>query len=143
VLVRPHQLLAAIKITTELPDVRFVLDHGAKPEIAAGSTQPWTKLIEETEPPPQRGPQVVRPVTEAGPDRSKEQIAPYAGHLLDSFGPDRLMFGSDWPVCLLAASYAHVFGLARELLTGRLTQSELDAVFGANAIRPYRLQHLG
>ena len=65
------------------------------------------------------------------------------GKLLDSFGPDRLMFGSDWPVCLLAASYDEVFGLARALLTGLLSQSELDAVFGTNAIGVYGLEHLG
>lgn len=139
-LVRPHQLLAAIKITTELPGVRFVLDHGAKPEIATGSTQPWTKLIEELGRRPNVACKLSGLVTEAGPGWSAAKIAPYAGHLLDSFGPDLLIWGSDWPVCLLAASYAEVFGLARDLLTSRLTQPELAAVFGANASRLYGLR---
>jgi L-fuconolactonase len=142
-LVRPPQLLATIKVTTELPDASFVLDHGAKPEIAAGSTQPWTKLIEELSRRENVSCKLSGLVTEAGPDWSAAKIAPYVSHLAESFGPDRLMFGSDWPVCLLAASYPDVFGLARELLTGLLSQSELDAVFGANAIRVYRLEHLG
>jgi L-fuconolactonase len=142
-LVRPQQLLAAIKITTALPDVRFVLDHGAKPDIATGSTQPWMKLVEELSRRPNVTCKLSGLVTEAGPDWSRAKIAPYAGHLLDCFGPDRLMFGSDWPVCLLAASYADVFGLARELLTGLLSQSELDAVFGTNASRTYGLEHFG
>jgi L-fuconolactonase len=142
-LVSPQQLLAAIKITTTLPDVRFVLDHGAKPEIATGSMQPWTKLIDELSRRPNVSCKLSGLVTEAGPDWTAAQIAPYAGHLLDNFGADRLMFGSDWPVCLLAASDADVFGLARDLLTGLLSQPDLDAVFGANAIRLYRLEHLG
>ena len=142
-LVRPQQLLAAIKTTTALPDVRFVLDHGAKPEIATGSMQPWTKLTDELSRRPNVACKLSGLVTEAGPAWNPAQIAPYARHLLDSFGPDRLMFGSDWPVCLLAASYGEVFGLARALLTGLLSQSELDAVFGASAIRHYRLEHLG
>jgi L-fuconolactonase len=142
-LVRPPQLPAAIEVTADLVDVRFVLDHGAKPEIAAGSTEPWTKLIEELSRRPNVSCKLSGLVTEAGPAWSANQIAPYAAHLVESFGPARLMFGSDWPVCLLAASYAEVFGLAGELLTGLLSQSELDAVFGANAIRHYRLEHLG
>jgi len=142
-LVRPHQLLAAIKIVTELPDAAFVLDHGAKPEIATGSTQPWTKLVEELSRRPNVACKLSGLVTEAGPDWSASQIAPYVTHLVECFGPDRLMFGSDWPVCLLAASYAEVFGLARELLAGLLSQSELDAVLGRTAVRHYRLEHLG
>jgi L-fuconolactonase len=142
-LVRPQQLLAAIKTATALPEVRFVLDHGAKPEIATGSMQPWTKLIDELSRRPNVSCKLSGLVTEAGPAWSQAHIAPYAGHLLDSFGPDRLMFGSDWPVCLLAASYDEVFGLARALLTGVLSQSELDAVFGTNAIGVYGLEHLG
>jgi L-fuconolactonase len=142
-LVRPPQLPAAIRISTELPDVRFVLDHGAKPEIAAGSTQPWTKLVEELSRRPNVSCKLSGLVTEAGPGWTAGQVAPYVTQLLESFGPRRLMFGSDWPVCLLAASYADVFGLARELLTGVLSQSEIDAVLGESAIRHYRLEHLG
>ena len=138
-LVRPQHLTAAIKITAALPNVRFVLDHGAKPDMATGSTQPWTKLIEELSRRPNVTCKLSGLVTEAGPVWSQAKIAPYAGHLLEAFGPNRLMFGSDWPVCLLAASYAEVFGLARALLTGLLSQSELDAVFGTNASLVYDL----
>jgi L-fuconolactonase len=142
-LVRPPQLPAAIKITNELPEVQFVLDHGAKSEIATGSMQPWTKLVEELSHRPNVSCKLSGLVTEAGPAWSQSKIALYAGHLLERFGPDRLMFGSDWPVCLLAASYQEVFALARALLTGLLSQPELDAVFAANAIRIYQLKHLG
>ena len=120
-----------------------MLDHGAKPEIAAGSTQPWTKLIEELSRRPNVSCKLSGLVTEAGPAWTGNQIAPYVTHLLESFGPNRLMFGSDWPVCLLAASYSDVFELALDLVGGLVSQSELDAVFGANAIGFYGLEHLG
>jgi L-fuconolactonase len=142
-LVRPRQLLAAIKITTALPDVRFVLDHGAKPEIASDSTEPWMTLTDELSRRPNVTCKLSGLVTEAGPGWSQARIEPYVDHLFDSFGPRRLMFGSDWPVCLLAASYEEVFGLARALLTRLLGPSEVDEVFGANAIQHYRLEHLG
>lgn len=64
---------------------------------------------------------------------------PYLDHLVEAFGPGRLMFGSDWPVCTLAASYAEVVALASDALAVRLGQAELDAVFRANAINVYRL----
>jgi L-fuconolactonase len=64
---------------------------------------------------------------------------PYLDHLVDAFGPGRLMFGSDWPVCTLAASYAEVVSLARDALAVRLGPAELDAVFRTNAISTYRL----
>jgi L-fuconolactonase len=65
-------------------------------------------------------------------------VQPYVDHAMQVFGPARLMFGSDWPVCLLAATYAQVVDLARTTL-GSLTPSERAAVFGANAVRIYRL----
>ncbi len=67
------------------------------------------------------------------------RIRPYVSRLIDSFGPDRLMFGSDWPVCTLAASYSEVLDLALALLAGRLDPVEVDAVLAGNAARIYRL----
>jgi L-fuconolactonase len=78
-------------------------------------------------------------VTEAGAGWRPEQFAPYADVLLASFGPGRLMFGSDWPVCLLAASYDGVLGLARDLVSSHLTPGELEAFFAGNARAVYRL----
>jgi L-fuconolactonase len=138
-LVRPQQLPAALAVTGELADVRFVLDHGAKPAIASGTREPWASHISELAARPNVSCKVSGLVTEAGPGWRPAQIAPYIDHLADRFGPGRLMFGSDWPVCTLAASYAEVTALARDALAGRLGQAELDAVFGANAIAVYRL----
>ena len=138
-LVRPHQLPAAIAITGDLSEVRFVLDHGGKPEIASARTEPWSALIAELARRPNVACKFSGLVTEAGREWTARQIAPYADWLLRCFGGDRLMFGSDWPVCTLAASYAQVVALARELLAGRLSPTEMDDVFGGNARRFYEL----
>jgi L-fuconolactonase len=138
-LVRPGQLPAALAVTSALGDVRFVLDHGAKPDIASGTFEPWASLISELAARPNVWCKVSGLVTEAGAGWRPAQIRPYIGHLLDSFGPGRLMFGSDWPVCTLAASYAEVTAVAREALSSRLGPTELRAVFSANAVSAYGL----
>jgi L-fuconolactonase len=138
-LVRPHQLPAALAVTSELADVTFVLDHGAKPPIASGVLEPWASQIGDLAARPNVSCKVSGLVTEAGPGWRPPRIGPYLDHLVDAFGPGRLMFGSDWPVCTLAASYAEVAALARDALAGRLGPAELDAVFRANAISVYRL----
>jgi L-fucono-1,5-lactonase len=138
-LVRPAQLPAAIRLASDLGDVRFVLDHGAKPDIASGRVEPWFSLVADLA----RRPNVVCKlsglVTEAAPGQAAAQIAPYAGRLLECFGPGRLMFGSDWPVCTLAASYGEVLALARDIVGRHLTTAERDAVFGGNAVAAYGL----
>jgi len=69
-----------------------------------------------------------------------DDLIPYVDHLLEAFGPGRLMFGSDWPVCTLAVGYAEVVALTRELLEPRVSPAERDAVFCANATAVYRLK---
>jgi L-fuconolactonase len=138
-LVRPHQLPAALAVTGELADVTFVLDHGAKPPIASGALEPWASQIGELAARPNVSCKVSGLVTEAGPGWRPARIVPYLDHLVDAFGPGRLMFGSDWPVCTPAASYAEVVSLARDALAVRLGPAELDAVFRTNAISTYRL----
>ena len=142
-LVRPGQLRAALTVTAALGDVRFVLDHGAKPDIASGSVEPWASLTRDLGARPNVYCKVSGLVTEAGPDWRPDQIAPYVDHLLNCFGPERLIFGSDWPVCTLAAGYGEVLALARDTLASRLGQAELDAVFATNAVAAYRLELAG
>jgi L-fuconolactonase len=139
-LVRPAQLPAALAVTGDLASVRFVLDHGAKPDIASGRREPWAGLISELAARPNVSCKVSGLVTEAGPGWRPAQIAPYIDHLLDRFGPGRLIFGSDWPVCTLAASYGDVIALARDALASRLGPAGLNAVFAANAVAAYRLE---
>lgn len=138
-LVRPGQLAAAIGAVAGQPDVRFVLDHGGKPDIAAGHWQPWAGLVGELARLPNVSCKLSGLVTEAGPGWTAARIAPFGRHLLDCFGPERLMFGSDWPVCTAEASYGEVLGLAGSVLDG-LSPAEREAVLGGNAAAVYRLQ---
>jgi L-fuconolactonase len=139
-LVRPAQLPAAIRVARDLPEVSFVLDHGGKPDIARGQYEPWASLVGALAACPNVAGKLSGLVTEAGPHWSAAQIGPYASHLIDSFGPRRLMVGSDWPVCTVAASYGGVLDLAVSLLTSRLGAADVAAVLAGNAQAIYRLR---
>jgi L-fuconolactonase len=138
-LVTSPQLPAARAAAQRLPDVTFVLDHCAKPPIAAGGWEPWAGEIAALATLPNVACKVSGLVTEArwgGWDVAT--IRPYVDHTVERFGPDRLLFGSDWPVCELAATYEEVLELARTVL-GALTPDETALVFGETARRLYRL----
>lgn len=137
-LVLPHQLPAAIATVRALPELTFVLDHLAKPPIATGELEPWASRIRELAREPNVFAKLSGMVTEVGPQWTVERLRPYADVLLDAFGPDRVMFGSDWPVCLLAAGYAEVHRAAEQMTAG-LRPDERDDVFGGTAARAYRL----
>ena len=138
----PHQLPAAIDTVRALPGLTFVLDHLSKPPIAAGELHPWAVLVRELAAQPNVSCKLSGMVTEASPPWTMASLRPYAEVVLDAFGPARVMFGSDWPVCLLAASYADVTSAAREL-TAALTREEQALVFGGTAARVYGLPEAG
>ncbi|MFJ2786051.1 amidohydrolase family protein [Streptomyces sp. NPDC093249] len=138
----PHQLPAAAGAAAELPELTFVLDHGAKPPVAGGETAPWAAGLREFAARPNTVCKLSGLVTEADWHTwSLRDLRPYADVLLDAFGPARLMFGSDWPVCTLAASYGRTLAVA-ERLTDALSRTERAAVFGGTATRAYRLDTL-
>jgi L-fuconolactonase len=139
-LVRSRELPAALQTVRALPDVRFVIDHLAKPPIAEGLLRPWADLIAPFGELPNAWCKVSGMVTEANwNDWQPADFAPFVGHALGVFGPARLLFGSDWPVCLLAAPYERVLELSRETLAA-LSDAERSAVFGGNAVEVYRLE---
>ena len=138
-LVVPSQLTAAVETVAALPELTFVLDHAGKPAIASGSLAPWRSDIRALAALPNVAVKLSGLVTEADHATwTVDQLRPYARTLLDAFGADRVMFGSDWPVCLLAGSYDDVIAAA-EVLTGRLDATEQAAVFGRTAERWYRI----
>ncbi|MFJ2211664.1 amidohydrolase family protein [Streptomyces sp. NPDC101062] len=138
-LVRPHQLPAATRAARSLPGLTFVLDHLAKPPVAEGRTTPWAERFRELAALPNTVCKLSGMVTEAAWDSwTAEDLRPYADIALDAFGPERLMFGSDWPVCRLAAPYGDVLDAARTVTDG-LGTAERDAVFGGTARRVYTL----
>ena len=137
-LVRSRELPAALEVVRQIPDLRFVIDHLAKPAIKDGVMQPWADLIRPLGALDNAWCKVSGMVTEA--DWTAWQptdLAPYVDHVLHIFGPDRLLFGSDWPVCLLAARYEDVVGAMRRILTS-LGKTERSAVFGGAARAVYR-----
>ena len=138
VLTRPHQLPAAMVAVRTVPDLVFVLDHLSKPDIEGRSMEPWASHLKALAAEPNVSAKLSGLVTEVGPEWTVDRLRPYADAALEAFGPDRLMAGSDWPVCLLAAGYDEVFGAAEELCAG-LSSSERDQVFGGTAERVYRL----
>jgi L-fuconolactonase len=138
-LVRPRELPAALGIVRALPDLRFVVDHLAKPPIREGALEPWATLIGRLGPLDNASCKVSGLVTEADWGAwTVDDLAPFVRHAIGVFGPSRLMFGSDWPVCLLAAPYPRVVEAARSL-TAELSKADRDLVFGETARRVYRL----
>ena len=116
-----------------------MLDHLSKPPIASGALEPWSTDIGELAAAPNVVAKLSGLVTEAEwSSWTTGDLAPYVEIALELFGPDRLMFGSDWPVCELAASYGEVVAAA-EALTEGLTGDEREAVFGSTAAQAYRL----
>jgi L-fuconolactonase len=132
----PHQLPAAIEAARKLPGTSFVLDHCSKPPITTGELEPWATRLRELAALPNVTCKLSGLVTEASKDWTVHDLRPYVDTVLDAFGPERLMFGSDWPVCLLHASYAQVVAATEELLDG-LSETEQDAVWGDTAARVY------
>jgi L-fuconolactonase len=138
-LVRPRELPAALDTVRSLPGVRFVIDHLAKPPIRRGDIEPWASLIRPFGREENVWCKLSGLVTEADwTTWTAADLAPFVDVAIETFGPKRLLFGSDWPVCLLAGSYGDVFGAARKVVSG-LTADEIAAVFGGNAIEVYGL----
>jgi L-fuconolactonase len=138
-LVRPPQLPAAIETARGNPGMRFVVDHVAKPPIRDGDTEEWARGMAQLAELPNVSCKLSGLVVEADWSAwQAEEIVSYYRRALDWFGPARCLFGSDWPVCLVAADYGDVLGLARGAL-GDLDEAERNAVLGGNAMRLYRL----
>ncbi|WP_246113823.1 amidohydrolase family protein [Streptomyces montanus] len=135
----PHQLPACVKAAADHPGLTFVLDHLGKPPIASGRREPWADAVRALAELPNTVCKLSGMVTEADHATwSVDDLRPYAATVLEAFGPSRLMFGSDWPVCTLAATYAQVLGAA-DALTAELSGSERAEVFAATATRVYAL----
>jgi len=137
--VKPPQLASVIELVRLCPDTSFILDHAGKPDIRHGVLDPWRAHIAELA----RLPNVVCKlsglVTEADPEAwTAAQLKPYVDHLLSTFGPRRLMFGSDWPVVKLAATYQRWLDTALGFIEP-LPPADREAILSATARRVYRL----
>ena len=136
VLVRTRELPAALATVRAHPEMRFVIDHAAKPRVAGGAWDiTWEMALAPLADEPNVSCKLSGLVTEADwKTWTREQLRPYLERVLDWFGPGRCMFGSDWPVCLLAADYAEVMATTRAIV------GDDEDVFGGTATRTYGLE---
>ena len=141
ILIYPRHLPAAVELVSRFPRQRFILDHLAKPRIRAREIREWEKGIRALAEFPLVFCKLSGLVTEADwTSWTPTDISPYLDVVFDCFGPHRLLFGSDWPVCTVAADYGRVVALAEDYMANR-SETEREAVMGGNAVRLWDLQH--
>jgi L-fuconolactonase len=127
-------------LAERVPGLRMVIDHLGKPEIAAGHWEPWASLLRAAAECPGVHAKISGLGTEANPDTwTAPDLQPYVDHAIEIFGPDRLMFGSDWPVSVLAGGYSKVWAETARVLAG-LSADDRAAIYGGTAVRFYGLQ---
>ena len=140
VLVFPRQLPAAIEFARRFSELPLVLDHLAKPDARAGTLAPWAEDLRALAAHENVCVKLSGLVTEADWKAwTPAGLTPYLDMALEAFGPERVMFGSDWPVCLLASDYARWHAVLMEW-SHALSDGERDALFGGNAARIYGLE---
>lgn len=143
ILVRSRELPAALTTVRDFPNSRFVVDHIAKPNIKAGEVEPWVSRMRPLADHPNVVVKVSGMITEADwATWRPEDLRPYVHWLLEWFGPRRLMFGSDWPVCTVAGTYQQVHDAAVAAL-GDLSDEDRAWVFGRTATTAYQLDEGG
>lgn len=139
ILIYPHQIQDAIWLVSHHPDQKFVVDHLAKPNIREKEFNSWSAQMKELASHTNVYCKLSGMVTEANWDTwTNEDFKPYLDFIINHFGTNRIMYGSDWPVCLLAASYHKQLNILEEFLR-TFPSSEIDKIMGENAIRFYNL----
>ena len=139
ILILEHQLEEAIRFVDRHPNQAFVLDHIAKPQIKSDLLEPWQANIRTLAKRENVTCKLSGMVTEADfTNWTESQLRPYLDTVLAAFGPERIMFGSDWPVCLVACGYERWHDLIREYIHP-LSSDEQNAIMGETASRSYKL----
>ena len=140
ILIFPHQLGAALELVRKFPSQKFVIDHIAKPYIKDGFFEGWAVMMREIAKHQNVHCKISGMITEADYKTwTPEQVHPYMKLVLESFGASRVMYGSDWPVCLVAGNYSMVKALVTDFITD-LSQEEQNAIMGGNAAKFYNLK---
>ena len=139
ILIFPHQLGATLEFVKQFPHQKFIIDHMAKPYIKDGFFDGWSVLMKEIARHENVFCKMSGMITEADYRHwSVEQLHAYMLLVLEAFGPERILFGSDWPVCLVAGSYKEVKSVVTDFIK-TLSTNEQNAIMGANAIDFYNL----
>jgi L-fuconolactonase len=137
-LIKPRHILNTVKFIERNPDLRVIVDHMAKPTIRDNAFDPWRRDMEFFRDLKHVHCKVSGILTEDGPDWTPARISPYLEAVFDIFGPDRLVFGSDWPVVTLVADYGAWIKTLSASLSG-LTRADQQKIWAENAARFYRL----
>jgi L-fuconolactonase len=139
-LIKPHQFDVALRLIDHLPPMRIILDHIAKPYVKERRREPWASQIRQLAKAQHIYCKISGLITEADHARWKtEDFVFYLNHVVDAFGWDRICWGSDWPVCLLAGDYGQVLRLPEEILRPTATEQQWAQFMGLNARRFYQL----
>ncbi|KZS38396.1 amidohydrolase [Aquimarina aggregata] len=139
ILIFPHQLRASLKLIEEFPEHKFVIDHIAKPSIKNGDIKEWETLIREIAKHRNVYCKVSGMVTEADWAHWKyDNFVPYLDVVFDAFSTKRIMYGSDWPVCLLGGNYSSIKSIIEEYIKN-LSAEQQEEIMGGNAIKFYQL----
>ncbi|MCG7381746.1 amidohydrolase family protein [Paenibacillus sp. ACRRY] len=138
-LLKHEQMQCALKLIQQIPTLRGVIDHLAKPPIHEGTQEPWARYLAEMSEYPGIYCKLSGMVTEAGQVWRRENFVPYVRKVVELFGPERVLFGSDWPVCLLAAEYDQVMLILLDALPEQWGDIERQRLFGLNAKEFYKL----
>jgi len=140
-IVWPRHLQTVLEVVERLPNLRCVIDHLAKPDVKGRSMEPWAGLMSRIAAHPNVRCKLSGLMTQADHERwTARDLQPYFEHVVKSFGPSRLMYGSDWPVSQLASDYATTVRVVKDALGPQAGAATSDAVFGGNAIRFYELK---
>ena len=139
ILTFPRHLPAMVDALHATPGLHAILDHISKPDMTRPIAPDWAAGIEALAAVPGLHCKISGLVTEAGADWTPARIRPFVEFVARAFGPGRLVFGSDWPVCTIAATYAQVVALARDLLAEIHGPDEMHAIMQTNGQRFYRL----
>lgn len=139
ILTHPRHLPAIVAALQAVPGVHAILDHISKPDMTRPLDGAWLAGIRALAALPGVHCKISGLVTEAGADWTADRIRPFVTAVAQAFGPERLVFGSDWPVCTLSADYAQVVDLARDLLSGLFGPDDMQAIMANNGARFYRL----
>ena len=140
ILIFPHQLGAALELVKKFPNQKFVIDHIAKPYIKDGFFEGWAVMMREIAKHQNVYCKISGMITEADYKTwTPEQVHPYMKLVLESFGAGRVMYGSDWPVCLVAGNYSIVKALVTDFISD-LSQEQQNAIMGGNAAKFYNLK---
>ncbi len=139
-LVRPRHLKYIARVREHCPELRLVINHIAKPQIAEGVFEPWATDIAAVAKLPKVWCKLSGMNTEANwRTWTVEDLRPYVSHVVEQFGYNRVMFGSDWPVCTLAGTYQQTVDALREIL-GQISEAAASSVWGGNAAEFYGLR---